>query len=94
MTIEIKNLNAQQRAALWDAIDPDDLSPFTWKTQQITKDEWAGYWGKPCEWDVMGCTICDRWKLWADLTGEVIEYEAHEEDCECNECVVDESGGS
>ena len=93
MTIEIKNLNAQQRAALWDAIDPDDFSSALRRPEgrqstkgQITKDDWAGCWGYPCEWYVLGCVICDRWKLWADLTGEVIEYEAHEEDCECEEC--------
>ena len=94
MTIEIKNLDAQQRQAFWDAVDPDGLSPIRkhggyvcFNTKgQITKDDWAGYWGKPCEWYVLGCVICDRWKLWSDLTGEVIEYEAHEEDCECEEC--------
>jgi hypothetical protein len=87
LTIEIKNLDARQRATLWDAINPDDLSSAVLYTKgQITKDDWAGYWGNPCEWYVLGCVICDRWKLWTELTGETIEYELHEEDCECNEC--------
>jgi len=96
LTIEIKNLNARQRATLWDAIDPDDISStptyfgfvsaLLYAEGRVTKEDWADYWGNPCEWYVLGCVICDRWKLWSDLTGEVIEYEAHEEDCECEEC--------
>ena len=94
MNIKMKKLDAQQRATLWDLFDPGGLNGdfrHTWETQQITKSDWADHWGDPCEWYVKGCVVCDRWQLWTDITGEVIEYEAHEDDCECDECAVDES---
>ena len=58
---------------------------------QVTKSDWGKHWGEPCEWYIKGCIVCDMWQLWTDVTGEVIEYEGHEEDCECSICPVDES---
>ena len=90
--IEIrKNLNAQQDVMdiLQEAVyllGGERVVPPNSNLNRITKDDWTYCWGKPCEWYVQGCVICDRWKLWTKLTGETIEYEAHEEDCECNEC--------
>ena len=55
----------------------------------VTKSDWAEHWGKPCEWYTKGCIACDMWRLWTDVTGEVIEYEGHEEDCECSTCTAD-----
>ena len=92
LNIEIQKLEGSQRVALMEAIDPTDFEPNLWAIRgEITKADWAGYWGDPCEWYVKGCVVCDRWRLWTDLTGEVIEYEGHEDDCECCKCAVDES---
>ena len=88
--IEIKeNLNAQQ--GVMDILQETVYLlfcsfPHDANLNRITKDDWTYCWGKPCEWYVQGCVTCDRWKLWTKLTSETIEYEAHEEDCECNEC--------
>ena len=87
--IEIKeNLNAQQDVMdiLQEAVYLLFCGVPNANLNRITKDDWTYCWGKPCEWYVQGCVTCDRWKLWTKLTGETIEYEAHEEDCECNEC--------
>ena len=88
--IEIKeNLNAQQDVMdiLQETVYLLFCSfPHDANLNRITKDDWTYCWGKPCEWYVQGCVTCDRWKLWTKLTGETIENEAHEEDCECNEC--------
>lgn len=46
----------------------------------------TAYSGKPCEYYLEGCAVCDAWAAWERLTREAIKYVGHDAYCECADC--------
>ena len=53
----------------------------------ITRSSFIKHWGEPCNLYCLGCSTCDAWNDWMDMTGEVIKYKGHDVSvCACADC--------